>query len=562
MSFLNNSFNLAELKLHTNQTDDGLVDIGYALDVYDAELTIEIRTCSSALLQLSSLIDDSRQLNITIENIGNGGQIEVTPLKGPCRVWGTVGRCDSEYSYPLLDCTQYKRFRLVLVWIVDWTVTLDSEYWIGVKLKNGSGFNLLYGHFSWLFEARYGVRLAVGGGGSTDWIIHIPTRMLPQPTTTEEPDTEGGKLLGIILGTLGSSVIFMVFLYIACKACIKKRRNRIIERKKIKHPRKQRTRDTHFVCDKNTSGDGSHMKHHNTPRIFRPTKAWYDKDTIAEPDQNPTPPVTLHSLAEFEIDLEGVPDIDEQSTCKEITSPKCILLPDYTQCTVQYAEERYSKSISTDFDVHSDPKHVATCHLGGSTHKSRTIPSLSQRAEAFLQKDIVKKKKSFERNKTKEGFTFTIWKNSREYIGIVPGGEKCILQGQESEVDLMIPSGLHGSIIGHIHTHTQDILNQIPDGECLIAPVPEYMANVECRHFYKKMYIIKMHHCVKEKSDLKNIIVRTGDIYKNIPFTAIPRKPRHRSCKAQQYYMVSDKYIKRVIVLFRGSPPSPYRSPY
>ena len=157
-------------------------------------------------------------------------------------------------------------------------------------------------------------------------------------------------------------------------------------------------------------------------------------------------------------------------------------------------------------------------------------------------------KKTKEKNKREEGFTYSFNKASREYIGIVTNGDKCVLRGHESDVMVTIPPGSHGNVTCHIHTHTQDILKQIPDGECLIAPVPDYTANIEWKQSNKKMFKIKIRHCVEEKRDLKNIRVRTGDIHQNIPFTDIPRKTffnrKGQYLKTQQYYRVDNKYIK------------------
>ena len=184
-----------------------------------------------------------------------------------------------------------------------------------------------------------------------------------------------------------------------------------------------------------------------------------------------------------------------------------------------------------------------------ATH-GRKIPKKEAEYLARNRKSWPKADTSVSRNKAldADGFNYSFTKGTREYIGTVTNGEECILQGNKSDVMLTIPSGLHGSVTGHIHTHTQDILKQIPDGECLIAPVPDYTANVEGKRSNKQMYKIKIRHCVKQKQDLKNIRVRTGDIHNNIRFTDIPRKTffkrKSSSFHSAQCYKVDSKYIK------------------
>ncbi len=143
-------------------------------------------------------------------------------------------------------------------------------------------------------------------------------------------------------------------------------------------------------------------------------------------------------------------------------------------------------------------------------------------------------------------FTISFIKDGRQYIGTATHGEQCTLQDEESDVKLTIPGGLNCSVIGHIHTHTQDILKQIPEGECLIAPVPDYTSVIKHKQTGQEMFEIKLKHCVKDKNDLKKVRVRTGNIHKNIPFTNIPQSSQERmivSKYTQSYFQVDDTYI-------------------
>ncbi len=152
---------------------------------------------------------------------------------------------------------------------------------------------------------------------------------------------------------------------------------------------------------------------------------------------------------------------------------------------------------------------------------------------------------------TNKYHSISLTKGGRRYIGTATYGLSCTLQEEVSDVKLTIPAGLHCNVIGHIHTHTQDILKQIPDGECLIAPVPDYTSVIKHKQTGQEMFEIKLKHCVEEQQDLKNILVRTGDIHNNIPFSSIPRATFFRpqgyfpylERPVQSYYKVDDTYI-------------------
>ncbi len=129
------------------------------------------------------------------------------------------------------------------------------------------------------------------------------------------------------------------------------------------------------------------------------------------------------------------------------------------------------------------------------------------------------------RKQKEEGNTYfgiSFIKGGRRYIGTATQGKQCTLQEEESDVKLTIPAGLNCSVIVHIHTHTQDILKQIPEGEYLIAPVPDYTSVIKHKADGQEMFEIKLKHCVEDKKDLKKIRVRTGNIHDDVPFTSIP----------------------------------------
>ena len=122
----------------------------------------------------------------------------------------------------------------------------------------------------------------------------------------------------------------------------------------------------------------------------------------------------------------------------------------------------------------------------------------------------------------KHGYNITLTRGYRDYIATAAYGEGDILQGDESDVRLTIPKGIHCAVIGHVHTHTQDILKLIPAGECLIAPVPEYSCIVKRKGNWIDMFQIRVRHCAANRWN--DIIVRCGDFHNGVPFTRMPKK--------------------------------------
>ena len=115
-----------------------------------------------------------------------------------------------------------------------------------------------------------------------------------------------------------------------------------------------------------------------------------------------------------------------------------------------------------------------------------------------------------------------------------------VLQGNGSDVRLIIPKGIACAVIGHVHTYTQDILKHIPDGECLIAPIPEYSCTVKHKSSEWDMFQIRIRHCAGHRWN--DIIVRCGDVHNGIPFTQMPKKATFSPGQGN-HYTVGKKFI-------------------
>ncbi len=136
----------------------------------------------------------------------------------------------------------------------------------------------------------------------------------------------------------------------------------------------------------------------------------------------------------------------------------------------------------------------------------------------------------------------TLRKGRTDYIATASHGQGDVLQGPDSDVRLIIPKGINCTVIGHVHTITQDILEHIPDGECLIAPIPEFSCILEETEKIGtgSMFEIKIRHCVA--NDWEKIIVRSGDFRKGISFTQMVKREVF-SQEQGNHYTVDEEFI-------------------
>ena len=120
----------------------------------------------------------------------------------------------------------------------------------------------------------------------------------------------------------------------------------------------------------------------------------------------------------------------------------------------------------------------------------------------------------------KERYSVTFHKGYKLFSCVQVNREKAVLQGPYSAVELHIPEGLHGFISGHAHTDPTPFLNVIPESECLVSPIVEYNCSFT-KNSPEGLFEIKVPHCVRNRKQFQHIRVRHGDIYSNLPFSAI-----------------------------------------
>ena len=115
------------------------------------------------------------------------------------------------------------------------------------------------------------------------------------------------------------------------------------------------------------------------------------------------------------------------------------------------------------------------------------------------------------------GYSATFHKGYKLFSGVHVYGERALLQGPHSDVQLVIPEGCHGFISGHSHTDFRSFLHLIPVSDCLVSPIVEYNCTFALLR-NSRPFLILIPHCVRDRKLFQDIRVWHGDIYSKTPF--------------------------------------------
>ena len=115
-----------------------------------------------------------------------------------------------------------------------------------------------------------------------------------------------------------------------------------------------------------------------------------------------------------------------------------------------------------------------------------------------------------------------IQKGYRTYTRMRVFGQGGVLKCPDSAVELLIPEGLTGFVMGYIHTDVKPFIHAIPYGECVIAPVVEYHVSMKTLKAKSSRFQIKVPLCLKKSEDLETVVVRHGNIHNNRKFKKLP----------------------------------------
>ena len=130
-------------------------------------------------------------------------------------------------------------------------------------------------------------------------------------------------------------------------------------------------------------------------------------------------------------------------------------------------------------------------------------------------------------------------------MALVSQGKAKTLQAPKSDVSLNVPDGVHAVLKGCVHTNHLRFKKAIPENECIISPMVEFhehpLGNKENQS--KPQYIIRIPHCIPDKTHWKYIKVRYGDISSDNPFTYIPKKKPWNKWRIGPVFYEIDQYF-------------------
>ena len=134
-------------------------------------------------------------------------------------------------------------------------------------------------------------------------------------------------------------------------------------------------------------------------------------------------------------------------------------------------------------------------------------------------------------------------KDNKLYLVTSTNGKGGILQDPASDVGVIIPKGVYGTLKGHIETDPTDYLHIIGKKECLIAPIPDFTFDRTDRMLTKPRFKIRMKHALTNKYNLNCIRVLHGDIHKGKLFEDIPRRGAFMSQYFDAFWEADGEYI-------------------
>ena len=136
-------------------------------------------------------------------------------------------------------------------------------------------------------------------------------------------------------------------------------------------------------------------------------------------------------------------------------------------------------------------------------------------------------------------------KGSRVYAGILCHGEGGVLRGPDSDVQLYIPQDIYGLIIGSVCTDNSEFSQQIPNKECIVAPMVEFKfcSSYEHEPNPRLHYIITIPHCLDEDSAWDLIKVRK---FKSRSNDELIEVTQYDASQNQETFYVIEKHFVRI----------------
>ena len=85
-------------------------------------------------------------------------------------------------------------------------------------------------------------------------------------------------------------------------------------------------------------------------------------------------------------------------------------------------------------------------------------------------------------------------------------GFPCTVQGENSDVLLHVPEGVHGAVLANIHTNHAKFLEHIPHNHCVVSPICEYhlQPNIESELPVDATFILQVPHIISDVPEVRN----------------------------------------------------------
>ena len=142
-------------------------------------------------------------------------------------------------------------------------------------------------------------------------------------------------------------------------------------------------------------------------------------------------------------------------------------------------------------------------------------------------------------------FSIAFLETNVQIVRIVKG-EPCIIQAKNSQVKLHIPKGIHGAVLGSIHTIHSKFLHLIPDSECVVGPMCEYSVHPFINGPQipsSEKFLLRVPHIVSDNTMVQNKIRVRHINYVTKAVIIIKQEENTSPISPAMSYLVDGQYV-------------------
>ena len=134
----------------------------------------------------------------------------------------------------------------------------------------------------------------------------------------------------------------------------------------------------------------------------------------------------------------------------------------------------------------------------------------------------------------------TTTKKGRKYLATVARGDDISLQGDKSDVKLVIKEGCpKRAYLMEVRTDLSNFGSIIPDDECFISPIVKVLAPAETS---TSSFLLRIPHCLDEDDDRTKVKVRMIHENRNPAVILVPE--RVKCTDGVLFYHINDRFIE------------------